>query len=172
MIDKCLICGEYVPEGRQICPNCERKNMNAPNTAQRTYRFTVYGKPQPKQRPRFNSQTGIAYTPRETRLYENEVKYYFLQEYRRPVKLEGALVVRIDAYFEPPKSTPNATLEKMYSGEIRPAKKPDADNIIKSICDALNGLAYSDDGQIVSVYCRKLYSDVARCEVTITNERS
>lgn len=137
-----------------------------------TYRFTIYGKPQPKQRPRFNSRTGTAYTPRETKVYETEVKYYFLQEYRRPTKLEGALVVSIDAYFEPPKSTPRATLEKMYAGEIRPAKKPDADNIIKSICDALNGLAYVDDSQIVTVQCRKLYSNVARCEVEITNERS
>ena len=135
------------------------------------YRFTVYGKPQPKQRPRFNARTGTAYTPRETRLYENEVRYYFLQEHRRPTRLEGALIVRIDAYFEPPKQTAKAVREKMYAGKIRPAKKPDADNIIKSICDALNGLAYVDDGQIVSVYCRKLYSDRARCEVIISDER-
>lgn len=25
MSDKCLICGEYVPEGRQVCPNCEKR---------------------------------------------------------------------------------------------------------------------------------------------------
>lgn len=137
-----------------------------------TYRFTVYGKPQPKQRPRFNTKTGMAYTPKETKAYETEVKYYFLKEYRRPVKLEGALTVRIDAYFAPPKNTAQAVRDKMFSGAIRPAKKPDADNIIKSICDALNGLAYVDDGQIVSVSCRKLYSDVARCEVVITDERS
>ena len=23
--DRCLICGAYVPEGRMVCPNCERK---------------------------------------------------------------------------------------------------------------------------------------------------
>lgn len=136
-----------------------------------TYKFTVYGKPQPKQRPRFNKYTGATYTPKETRLYETEVKYYFLKEYRRPIKLDGALTVKIDAYFEPPKSTAKSVRERMFSGHIRPAKKPDADNVIKSICDALNGLAYVDDGQIVSVCCRKLYSDVARCEVLITDER-
>lgn len=136
-----------------------------------TYTFTVYGKPQPKQRPRFNRYTGAAYTPRETRLYETEVKYYFLKEYPHPKKLETSLTVKIDAYFEPPKSTAKAVREKMFAGKIRPAKKPDADNIIKSICDALNGLAYIDDSQIVSVCCRKLYSDVARCEIQITDGR-
>ena len=135
------------------------------------YRFTVYGKPQPKQRPRFNKYTGATYTPKETRLYETEVKYYFLRDNPRARKLDGAVSVRIDAYFEPPKSTAKTVREKMYLGVIRPAKKPDADNIIKSICDALNGLAYVDDGQVVSVSCRKLYSDVARCEVIITDER-
>lgn len=135
------------------------------------YRFTVFGRPQPKQRPRFNRYTGATYTPDETRLYEAQVKYYFLKENPRAKRLDGALTVQIDAYFEPPKQTAKAVREKMYAGKIRPAKKPDADNIIKSICDALNGLAYVDDGQIVSVYCRKLYSDRARCEVIISDER-
>lgn len=136
-----------------------------------TYHFTVYGKPQPKQRPRFNRKTGTAYTPKETHAYETAVRYYFLTAYRRPIKMETALTVSIDAYFEPPKATAKAVREKMYAGKIRPAKKPDADNIIKAICDALNGVAYIDDSQIVSVCCRKLYSDVARCEVTISDER-
>lgn len=134
------------------------------------YKFIVFGKPQPKQRPRFNTRTGTAYTPRETQLYETEVKYYFLRDNPRARKLEGALAVRIDAYFEPPKATAKAVREKMYLGKIRPAKKPDADNIIKAICDGLNGIAYVDDGQIVSVSCRKLYGDVARCEVEISDE--
>ena len=25
MIDHCIICGGYVPEGRQVCINCERR---------------------------------------------------------------------------------------------------------------------------------------------------
>lgn len=131
------------------------------------YTFTVYGKPIPKGRPRFNRLTGIAYTPRETHVYETEVQAYFLQKYRHMQPLDGALAVTIDAYFEPPKSTSKRVREQMLSGVIRYSKKPDADNIIKSICDALNGIAYVDDGQVVCVSCRKLYSDKARCEITI-----
>ena len=25
MIDNCVCCGEYVPEGRMVCPACEKK---------------------------------------------------------------------------------------------------------------------------------------------------
>ncbi len=25
MEDKCIVCGDYVPEGRQVCISCERK---------------------------------------------------------------------------------------------------------------------------------------------------
>ena len=25
MIDQCIICGTYVPEGRQVCIDCERR---------------------------------------------------------------------------------------------------------------------------------------------------
>ena len=55
----------------------------------------------------------------------------------------------------------------MQSGKIRPTKKPDCDNCIKSITDALNGIAYIDDSQIVSIECEKWYSDRPRAEVMI-----
>ena len=46
-------------------------------------------------------------------------------------------------------------------------KKPDADNIAKSVLDALNGFAYNDDNQIVCLTVQKLYDTNARVEITI-----
>ena len=43
-------------------------------------------------------------------------------------------------------------------GILKPAKKPDADNILKLGLDALNGVAYADDKQVIEVRCRKFYS--------------
>lgn len=40
----------------------------------------------------------------------------------------------------------------MINGYVFPTKKPDGDNIIKAILDALNGAAYRDDSQICRVY--------------------
>ena len=45
------------------------------------------------------------------------------------------------------------------SGQIRPTQKPDADNIAKSVLDALNGLAYADDKQIVTLVVDKYYDE-------------
>lgn len=53
-------------------------------------------------------------------------------------------------------------------GEINPTGKPDADNIIKAILDALNTYAYKDDAEVVSVTAEKRYSTTPRVEVTLT----
>ena len=46
----------------------------------------------------------------------------------------------------------------MESGELLPCKKPDADNIAKVVCDALNKVAYDDDTQICNLYVCKRYT--------------
>ena len=55
----------------------------------------------------------------------------------------------------------------MLGGDIRPTKKPDMDNVIKIIADALNKIAYRDDTQIVDCQVRKFYSEKPRVEVMI-----
>jgi Holliday junction resolvase RusA-like endonuclease len=55
----------------------------------------------------------------------------------------------------------------MMAGDILPIVKPDADNIIKIICDGLNTVAYKDDKQIIDIYFTKKYSDRPRVEVEI-----
>ena len=45
---------------------------------------------------------------------------------------------------------------------IRPAKKPDCDNIAKIILDSLNGIAYADDKQIISLSVEKYYGDTPK----------
>ena len=42
-------------------------------------------------------------------------------------------------------------------GILRPVVKPDIDNVAKAILDALNGVAFADDRQIVQVTCEKWY---------------
>ena len=54
----------------------------------------------------------------------------------------------------------------MYKRQL-PAKKPDADNILKAICDSLNGIAYRDDAQIVRVVMGKRYMDEPKTMVAI-----
>lgn len=77
------------------------------------------------------------------------------------------MTLRIVARFLPPKSTSKKKQKQMLDGEILPLKKPDMDNIVKVVADALNGVAYNDDTQIVLVSAKKAYSAIEGLDVTV-----
>lgn len=132
--------------------------------------FTVIGEPVGKQRPKFSTVNGhaVAYTPKKTVDYETLVKLSYQQQCGgKMYEKDIALAIDIMAHFPIPKSVSKKKADMMRSGKIRPTKKPDIDNCIKSICDALNGIAYYDDAQIVEVTVWKFYSDEPKAEITI-----
>lgn len=47
----------------------------------------------------------------------------------------------------------------MLDNKVFPTIKPDTDNIAKSILDSLNGIAYKDDKQVVSLSVKKWYAE-------------
>lgn len=123
-----------------------------------TIKFFIIGTPQGKARPRF-TKTGRAYTPKSTVDYENAVKLMYSSMYSTKFEQGVSLKMNITAYFGIPKSTSKKKRAQMLKGNIRPTKKPDADNIAKVIADSLNGLAYYDDAQLVEVNVRKFYGE-------------
>ena len=124
--------------------------------------FTIPGDPIGKERPRVAN--GHAYTPAKTKAYEDKVRWCFKQA--KGKLIDGPVAVAITAYYSIPKKTPKAAREAMESGARLPMKKPDADNIAKAICDALNGIAYKDDSQIVALLVFKRFGE-PRVEVNI-----
>lgn len=139
-------------------------------------KFVVLGEPQGKGRPRFvtryNPETkksfGKARTPEETIVYENLVKTEYNRQcdgFRFPD--DAMLDMRIMAFYSIAQSKSKKMKEAMRNYEIRPTKKPDADNVIKVIADSLNQVAYRDDAQIVDTMFRKFFSDKPRIEVSI-----
>lgn len=128
-------------------------------------KLTIPGPPCAKQRPRMTKQ-GHTYTPKETVNAETLIKkLYILGNYGK--QLEGALSMTVKAYFQIPKSKSKKIKHDMRMGDIRHTSRPDADNLLKLVGDALNGLAYHDDSQIVSATVEKWYSDTPRVEVEI-----
>lgn len=51
---------------------------------------------------------------------------------------------------------------------VHPSVKPDLDKLIRSLCDAMTGVIFSDDAQIVEFNVRKKYGSPERVEVSIT----
>ncbi|HHV32216.1 MAG TPA: RusA family crossover junction endodeoxyribonuclease [Clostridiales bacterium] len=128
-------------------------------------KLVIPGKPMAKQRPRV-LKNGITYTPKQTVNYETLVKQLYIEKYFQK-QLSGPIKATITAYMYIPKSTSKKKKALMMENKILPTKKPDWDNIGKIITDALNGLAYGDDKQIVDATVRKFYSDKPRVEVEL-----
>lgn len=131
-------------------------------------RFSIPGKAQAKQRPKFNRYSGRAYTPEQTVSYENWVRDCYMKGFTgiheptdKPIKVD------IRMYVEIPQSKSKKQKEKMLKGEIKPCVKPDVDNVAKTILDALNGIAYKDDKQIIELKIKKMYAETSWTEVCI-----
>lgn len=131
------------------------------------YEFEVPGKITGKARPRVNTITGRAYTPSNTKDYEMLIKQYFKVKYPHYETLEGRIKVEIIAYFAIPKATNKSQQKEMIENNISPTKKPDIDNIIKIILDALNKMAFKDDSQITRLEIEKVYAEEEKIYVKI-----
>lgn len=133
-------------------------------------KFTVDGKAQAKQRPRFMKVGNFVktYTPKETTNYENWVRICYKQQVGQMAFVEDRpLIVNIIAYYVPPKSWGKAKREQALRNMIVPTNHTDCDNIAKSIMDALNGIAYIDDHYINELHVKKRYGEVEKVDVAI-----
>lgn len=119
--------------------------------------FKVPGRPIGKGRPRVN-KNGHVWTPDRTTNYENAVQWAYWDKYRKRTFEKGkALVISIVLYYVRPKAMTKAKRLMAQRGILRPIVKPDVDNVAKAILDALNGVAFADDRQIVQLTCEKWY---------------
>jgi Holliday junction resolvase RusA-like endonuclease len=96
------------------------------------FRFVVHGEPRPKARPRFGK--GRAFTDADTVAYECKVAFY--ARAARVQKLSGPVVLGVN----------------FYLGNKR---RVDCDNLLKALKDALNGVAWGDDSQVVELHASK-----------------
>ena len=102
-----------------------------------------------KARPRF-TRRGIAYKDARDEAYEEAIVWAYRAAGGRETGWTGEVSVTIRTNRKLPKST-------RKSVESEPdTHKPDADNIAKSVLDALNGIAWKDDAQITKLVIWKL----------------
>lgn len=133
-------------------------------------RFTVYGKPEPQGStrafiPRGWKRPVITSANRELKTFRQEVSKAALLKRQslgyateifgkhEPVEAEFTFV-----FLKPP-STP----KKRNCHVV----KPDADKLLRSATDALAGILYVDDAQIVKCMATKLYGSPERTEITV-----
>ena len=125
------------------------------------------GPPKGKGRARFVRKTGIAYTPEKTRNYEAVLRFAAVVAMRGKLPMEGPVAVLMTAYFPIPTSWGAKKRLAALERAILPTTKPDIDNIVK-VLDALNGVVFNDDKQVVSCSVSKLYCSRPRLRIIVS----
>ena len=135
-------------------------------------KLVIYGEPVPQGRPKF-ARIGNhvhAYDPQKSKDYKQLVRFWITQQLKKIDSwkpLENALCVDITFWLSIPSSWSKKKRIEADSGVIRPVKRPDADNLFKSL-DSLNGLLWVDDSIITDLHIRKRYTaEVARTEIIV-----
>lgn len=109
------------------------------------YELTLPVAAHTKQRPRFGR--GRAYTPADTRNWEELLAWRFIERHGRPL-LAGP--VRIELHFAGVQAN------------------QDIDNLAKSCLDALNGIAFNDDRQVVELVVRKRTNGAPETRIAVS----
>lgn len=104
--------------------------------------FTIPGKPQRWQRAGGNGSR--SFTPADMAAAKEVVQVIARAAIRERdfVEAPKPVVLRCHFYMQPPQRID-------YKKRPCPTKVPDIDNLAKLIMDALNGIAYKDDAQVV-----------------------
>jgi len=140
-------------------------------------KFTIYGNPVPKGRPKFTVRGGyaMAYTSKKTRNAMQDMRMQSIP-FKPDKPLEGAIILTVTIYRSIPKSFSKKKIEMAENGILRPITRPDVSNYLKGIEDAFNKIMWNDDSQIVRIIAGKYYSNRPRIEIEIQevmeNEKS
>lgn len=127
--------------------------------------FEVPGKVRGKGRPRF-TKFGTTYTDKKTVDYEEFIKRCYLKH----TSYISNKSIRMSMYvcFSPNKSDTKKNKAIKLSNVFKPKKKPDADNVIKVVLDALNNVAYHDDTQVNELHVIRHFDEQERLIICLS----
>ncbi len=131
--------------------------------------FKVDANPVGKQRARYAKRGNFVqtYTPDKTRNYESLIKEAAIQAMGSNEILETPVNLYLYIRAPIPQSYSKKRSEACLNGSEKPIKKPDASNVLKSVEDAMNGVVYKDDSQIVNIHVTKVYSSQSGIDVCV-----
>jgi Holliday junction resolvase RusA-like endonuclease len=117
--------------------------------------LAVFTNPIAKPRARVTVRDGQkprSFTPRTAEANEWRIRERWVEKYGSEPS-EAPIHLRVLAYLPMPLSTP-----KSRRLTALPVKRPDLDNFVKTVLDALNGVAFRDDSQVVFLSAVKWYA--------------
>lgn len=108
----------------------------------------------------------------KTASFEREIGRVATVVMRGKTMFAGPVILTVVSFLPIPASWSKKRRDAALNGEIAPTCKPDADNLMKGVADALNGIVYRDDAQVVSGHSTKHYAavpcvQVVACEMSL-----
>lgn len=115
--------------------------------------------PTPKSRARV-TKSGHAYTPASTKKAQQDIQLLLKSYMNRNQILTTPKPVFVKMIFNYPIPRKITDSDKLLGdlGMFYKSSRPDLDNLAKLVADAMNGIVYFDDSQIVKLLCEKKYS--------------
>lgn len=135
--------------------------------------FEVAGAPRGKGRPRAAVRGGHAhiYTDAKTRSEEAVIRDMAQQVMDHRPPYDGPVLLTMTAFRPIPAAFSAKKRIQAETGELVPTTKPDADNYLK-VCDALNGIVWRDDSQVVTAIIHKRYSERPRLQIEVVGRQT
>jgi Holliday junction resolvase RusA-like endonuclease len=131
----------------------------------------VAGKPATKGRPRFDPRTQRAYTPPSNIVSENDIRAVWRAAGEPRIEDDVAIALDVEIVVIRPAGHFRKNGELSAEGERQPIpcrQKPDLDNAVKLVMDALNTRAYRDDVRIARVTASRRWGDWPMTWLTLT----
>lgn len=131
--------------------------------------FLVPGEAIGKGRPRVSTIGGHArmFTPKKTANYETLIAMAAQQAMQGRELIAGPVLLEMKIFVAVAQSWSKKKTTEALQGLVMPTKKPDADNVLKAICDGINGIVFRDDVQVVNVSLSKRFSETPGVSVRI-----
>ncbi len=131
--------------------------------------FFVPGEAVGKGRPRVTTVGGHArmFTPKKTANYETLIAMAAQQAMHGRELIPGPVLMELAIRMPVAASWSKKKTAAALAGEVMPTKKPDADNVLKAICDGINGIVFKDDVQVVNVSMSKRFGETPGVSVRV-----
>jgi Holliday junction resolvase RusA-like endonuclease len=130
--------------------------------------FIVLGEVKAQGRPRFARMGKFvkAYDPADSRQNKQNIRAQVVAQHPVMIDRDQAILLHVQAYLQRPKAHYGKKGLK-ESAPMMHINRPDSDNIMKAIKDALSGVCWQEDCQVCDERIIKLYGEVPKTIITV-----
>lgn len=129
-------------------------------------KIIVYGSPSTWSRVK-RGKFGERYNDPKMIVYQNRISDSFFSLLPKWKPVDQPVFIEALAFFPIPNTMPKYLKAIAETEELPYHHAPDADNLMKNVCDALQGIAFGNDSRVTDILLRKRYSPRPRMEINI-----